>query len=238
MNFNDLSSLPGLPESPKGIFKLFNKIIRKLGLQYELTPLPNGRVHMHTVEQRMNFSLLSMCNLVYNVPGEWAEFGCYNGQSAMVFQKILDTYKPGSKMMLYDSFVAKYALQEDVKQNLLNNFKNHGLGEPQLIEGNFFDTVPSNLAAQYSLVHIDCGVGGDQVLHQKLVEYLLHHIYHRLSKGAILMFMDYHDPSSTIKGMPINPGVKAACDHFFTDKPEKVFTLYGNQYSHGFIFKA
>ena len=65
----------------------------------------------------------------------------------------------------------------------------------------------------------------------------LHHVYFRLSKGAVLLFMDYHDPISTFKGVPINPGVKAACDLFFKDKPEKVFTLYGNQYSHGYIIK-
>ena len=238
MNFNELGNLPGLPEQPKGIIKLFNKVIRKLGFNYELTPLPNGRVHMHTVEQRINFSLLAMCNLVYKVPGAWAEFGCYNGQSAMVFQKVLDRYKPGSKIMLFDSFTAKYALNEDIKQNLLSNFKKQGLAEPLLIEGNFFDTVPAQLSEQYSLVHIDCGVGGDQELHQKLVEHLLNHIYSRLSKGAILLFMDYHDPISTSKGMPINPGVKTACDRFFADKPEKVFSLYGNQYSHGYIIKT
>ena len=132
MNFSELGNLPGLPKQPKGIVKLFNKVIRKLGFNYELTPLPNGRVHMHTVEQRINFSLLAMCNLVYNVPGEWAEFGCYNGQSAIVFQKVLDKYKPGSKIMLYDSFTAKYALNEDIKQNLLSNVKKQGLAEPLL----------------------------------------------------------------------------------------------------------
>ncbi len=237
MNFSELGNLPGLPKQPKGIVKLFNKVIRKLGFNYELTPLPNGRVHMHTVEQRINFSLLAMCNLVYNVPGEWAEFGCYNGQSAIVFQKVLDKYKPGSKIMLYDSFTAKYALNEDIKQNLLSNFKKQGLAEPLLIEGNFFDTIPAQLMDMYSLVHIDCGVGGDQELHQKEVGHLLHHIYPRLSKGAVLLLMDYHDAITTIKGVPINPGVKAACEHFFADKPEKVISLYGNQYSHGFIFK-
>jgi O-methyltransferase len=237
MNFSELGNLPGLPEQTKGIVKLFNKVIRKLGFNYDLTPLPNGRVLMHTVEQRINFSLLAMCNLVYNVPGEWAEFVCYNGQSAMVFQKVLDKYKPGSKIMLYDSFNAKYALNEDIKQNLLSNFKKQGLAEPLLIEGNFFDTIPAQLMDMYSLVHIDCGVGGDQELHQKLVGHLLHHIYPRLSKGAVLLLMDYHDTITTIKGAPINPGVKAACEHFFADKPEKVISLYGNQYSHGFIFK-
>ncbi|MBK9639675.1 MAG: hypothetical protein IPO63_18450 [Bacteroidetes bacterium] len=237
MNFNELGNLPGLPEQPNVIIRLFNKVIKRIGFNYELTRLPNGRVHMHTIEQRINFSLLALCNLVYKVPGEWAEFGCYNGQSAMVFQKILDTYKSGSKITLFDSFVAKYVKHETVKKNLLSNFKNQGLGEPILIEGNFYDTVPSSLAEQYSLVHIDCGVGGDQLLTQKLVEYLLNHIYHRLSKGAVLLFMDYHDPNSTWKGVPINPGVKAACDRFFEDKPEKVFSLYGNHYSHGFIFK-
>ncbi|MBK7966543.1 MAG: class I SAM-dependent methyltransferase [Bacteroidetes bacterium] len=237
MDFIDLYKLPGIPGRPTGLIKLFNQITRRMGFNFELTPIPDGKLNMHTIEQRMNFSLLAICNLAYHVPGEWAEFGCYNGQSAMVFQKMLDVYRPGEKISLFDSFTAKYELHLDIKQNLLDNFKQNGLGLPQLIEGNFYDTVPSQLAAQYSLVHIDCGVGGDKELHERLIIHLLSNIYPRLSKGAIVLFMDYHDPEKTVRGQPINTGVKSACDIFFKDKVEKVMTLYGNHYSHGFIIK-
>lgn len=238
MDFIDLYKLPGIVGRPVGLIKLFNQVTRKLGFNYELTPIPSGKLNMHTIEQRMNFSLLGMCSLAYQVPGEWAEFGCFNGQSAMVFQKILDVYRPGDKISLYDSFIAKYDLQVDVKQNLTDNFKQNGLGTPRLVEGNFYDTVPSQLAAQYSLVHIDCGVGGDTELHKRLIIHLLSNLYPRLSKGAIVMFMDFHDPQKTVRGLSVNPGVKEACDIFFNDKVEKVMTLNGNHYSHGFIIKA
>jgi len=59
-----------------------------------------------------------------------------------------------------------------------------------------------------------------------------------LSKGAVVMFMDYHDDEKTLRGLPINKGVKEACDIFFNDKVEKVMTLNGNHYSHGFIIKG
>ncbi len=237
MDFIELYNLPGMAGRPKGLVKLINLVSRRMGFNYELTKIPDGKLHMHTVEQRMNFATLASCNLAYDVPGEWAEFGCYNGQSAMVFQKLLDEFRPGKKMKLYDSFTAKYELQQDIKESLLQNFKQNGLGTPDLIEGNFFDTVPNQLVDQYSLVHIDCGVGGDAGLHQKIIIHLLNNIYPRLSKGAIVLFMDYHDPEKTLRGQPINIGVKAACDQFFNDKAEKVITLNGNHYSHGYIIK-
>lgn len=238
MDFIDVYKLPGITRQPTGLIKLVNQVIRKLGFNYELTPIPNGKLNMHTIEQRMNFSLLGMCNLAYHVPGEWAEFGCYNGQSAMVFQKMLDVYRPGEKISLFDSFAAKYNLRGDVKQNLIDNFAQNGLGTPHLVEGNFYDTVPGQLAAQYALVHIDCGVGGNKELHKQLILHLLSNVYPRLSKGAIVLFMDYHHPDKTVRGEPINPGVREACDLFFSDKPEKVSSLYGNHYSHGFILKS
>jgi O-methyltransferase len=238
MDFIDLYKLPGLVGRPTGLIKFFNQVTRKLGFNYELTPIPDGKLNMHTAEQRMNFSLLGLCSLAYQVPGVWAEFGCYNGQSAMVFQKMLDVYRPGEKISLYDSFSAKYDLKVDIKQDLIENFKKNGLGTPHLVEGNFYDTVPSQLAAQYSLVHIDCGVGGDTELHKRIIIHLMSNLYPRLSKGAVVMFMDYHDPEKTLRGQPINKGVKFACDDFFSDKVEKVMTLFGNHYSHGFIIKA
>ena len=69
MNFNELGNLPGLPEQPNVIIRLFNKVIKRRGSNYELTRLPNGSANMHTEEQRINSTLLALCNLVYKVPG-------------------------------------------------------------------------------------------------------------------------------------------------------------------------
>ncbi|MBL7925111.1 MAG: class I SAM-dependent methyltransferase [Bacteroidia bacterium] len=238
MNFNELYRLPGLPPVHSGLMKRLNQVIRRLGFSFELVRVPDGKKNMHTMEQRMNFYLLALCNLKYQVAGQWIELGCYTGQSAMVFQKLLDAYRPGERMILYDLFKAKYGLQADIRQELLKNFRQEGLGDPELIEGDFFDTVPASLPEKLAFVHIDCGIGGQAGKHQELVEHLLRHVYPRLSRGAMVLFMDYHDPLNTLRGQPINPGVKAACDVFFRDKEEQVYSLYGNHYSHGFMIKA
>jgi hypothetical protein len=65
----------------------------------------------------------------------------------------------------------------------------------------------------------------------------LESVYPRMSPGAGCLLMDYHDPAITVRGNDENPGLKKACDEFFKDKEEKVFVLYGNQYSHGYFRK-
>jgi O-methyltransferase len=52
------------------------------------------------------------------------------------------------------------------------------------------------------------------------------------------VLMDYHEEGITIHGANVNPGVKLACDEFFTGKPEGVYTLYGGPCSHGYFRKA
>jgi len=237
MHFKELYVLPGIPGIPSGFIKKINQVLRRLKFPYEFNVIPDGRVHMHTMEQRMNFHLLAACNLDYEVPGAWVELGCYTGQSAMVFQKLLDKKGKDQKIVLFDNFRAKYALTTDIKKNLIDNFVKNGLSKPQLVEGNFFETVPSQLPAELAFVHIDCGIGDDPEKHREIIVYLLEHVYPRLSKGGVILFMDYHDPNETINGLPINIGVKLACDNFFKDKSETVYTLYGNNYSHGYIIK-
>jgi len=51
--------------------------------------------------------------------------------------------------------------------------------------------------------------------------------------------MDYYDSDvRTVFAGALNPGVKLACDEFFRSKPEKIVSLYGNQYAHGFFRKV
>jgi O-methyltransferase len=59
-----------------------------------------------------------------------------------------------------------------------------------------------------------------------------------MSNGAICVLMDYHDKTVNNIAYNINPGVKLGCDEFLSDKPERIISLYGNQYSHGYFRKV
>jgi O-methyltransferase len=239
MHFFPLFRLPGMLAEPSKRIQLINKLLAKFGMGYQLKRIPDGITQMHTIEQRMNFHLLATRVLEDHVDGEWAEFGCFTGQSAMVFQKILIENASPRRIHLYDFFEKKYRSEKlSPKDELLKNFRDQALPTPQIHEGNFFDTVPAALPQKLGLVHIDCGYGGDTEKLKNTILHLLRHLYPRLSKGALVLLMDYHDPERTIHGTPINPGVRLACDEFLENKPESVFTLYGGAYSQGYFIKS
>lgn len=237
MHFKELYLLPGIVSSGPAIINNFNKILNRLGIRFNLVRVPDGMSNMHTIEQRINIYHLVSRVLQFKVPGEFTEFGCFNGQSAMVIQKVLQSTISNGSVWLYDSFKSKYEQELDVKSVLLQNFERYNLNQPRIVEGDFLKTVPSELPQRIAFAHIDCGFGGNPELHMDIVLHLLKNIYPRLTPGAVVLFMDYHDPYHTVKGDAINPGVKMACDVFFNDKPEAVYTLFGNQYSHGYIIK-
>lgn len=237
MHFKEIFIFPGLPSVLPGAIKFVNKVIRRLGFHWKLESVPNPRIHMHTIEQRMNFMHLADRVGQQNIQGKWIETGCYTGQSAMVIQKVLQEYHPQERIVLFDHFGNTYGEKASIKEILLNSFRNHHLNDPELVEGDFHQTIPASLPDKIAFVHIDCGYGGPADEHRDTMLHLLNNIYPRMEKGSIMMFMDYHDPVNTIGGDPINPGVKLACDIFFKDKPERIQTLYGNNYSHAYLIK-
>lgn len=237
MHFKSLYNLPGMVRPEGSLVKLFNKVSQKLGLHYNLVRTPDGMNTMHTLEQRMNFMLLTQQVINTEVQGEWIEAGCFDGQSAMIFQKVLQNYFPDRSMWLYDNFQSKYGVEGNIRERLEKNFKSNLLNDPHICAGDFYETIPAQLPQQIAFGHIDCGFGGEPEKHKEIMLHLLRNIYPRLSPKAVLILMDYHDPDQTMKGDAINAGVKLACDEFFTDKPEEVFTLFGNRYSHGYIIK-
>lgn len=238
MHFKTLHQLPGLTAKEGKVISFLNKLSLKLGLRYNLLRVPDGINSMHTVEQRMNFMLLAQQVIHGGVEGEWIEAGCYDGQSAMVFQKVFQNYYPGRAVRLYDNFQRTYGKDGGIQDALLRNFAAHQLNPPTVIKGNFSDTMPGQLPEQIAFAHIDCGYGGDPAEHAALITFLLENIYPRLTPGAVLTLMDYHDPEHTVEGNAVNPGVKPATDAFFSDKPEEISTLYGHAYSHACIVKG
>ena len=214
-----------------------NCVLRTLRIRAELRRLPNPSLEMTTVEQRINMYHLASQVLFCGVPGDFVELGCFTGQTAALFQKVIEHYDPMRILHVYDSFEYMARRIGNVEDVLIGNFRSAGVKLPKIHKGLFKDTIPRDLPVAIAFAHIDCGYGGDQELQKQRVLHCLKHVYARMSPGAICLLMDYHDPSLTIGGFDCNPGVKRACDEFFQDKPESVCVLYGNDYSHAYFRK-
>lgn len=237
MDFKIINSLPGAPPLLDRTGTFLNKVLNKLRSPYLLSPRLDGRIHMNSMEQRISMFHLANEVLNGNIEGEWVEFGCYTGQSAIIFQAILDFNKANKLLHVYDNFQAKFGLDKDIKQVLIDNFNSAKVSIPKIIEGYFEKTIPEYLPEKIAFALVDCGTGSNKIELRDRVLFLLNNFYHRMQPGGMILFVDYHDPQKTIGGFDINPGVKLACDIFFKDKNEKVDTLYGNQYSLGYTRK-
>lgn len=218
-----------------------NNILDRLGIWVRLAP-PKFSGGMTNVEQRMNMYHLITSVLVYDVSGDFVELGCNAGQSAVLFQKIINHYGADRKLHVYDSFEGLpdaspadgntkfHKGQMNTTQDaLLSNFKAAGLEPPRIHIGWFDKTLPTELPEKIAFAHLD----GD---FYDSIKVSLDYIYPRLSKGAICLIDDYCDPS-VYNSMNELPGVKNACDEFLADKPEKVSVLYADSYAHGYFHK-
>lgn len=237
MDFKTINNLPGAPPLPDKVCISINKFLRKVKSPYLLSPRLDGRIHMNSMEQRISMFHLANEVINKNIEGEWVEFGCYTGQSAIIFQAILDHNKTNKLLHVYDNFQAKFGLNKDIKQVLIENFNTANVSIPKIIEGYFEKTIPEFLPEKISLALVDCGTGSDKIELRDRVLFLLNNFYVRMQPGGMILFIDYHDSEKTIGGFDINPGVKLACDIFFKDKKEEVYPLYGNQYSLGYTRK-
>jgi O-methyltransferase len=214
-----------------------NKTLRHLRFNYQLNPLPNPVKDMNTIEQRINFFLLLENIIANKTEGDVVELGCFTGHCAMLFQKTIEIMQSNKQLHLYDSFTSQFTIEGSVLEVLKENFKEAELEEPIIHKGFFTETVPQELPEVISFAHIDCGFAGDPLKHKEVVRHCLDNIYPRMSIGAICILMDYHDNLINNKGFDANPGVKLACDEFLADKKERMISLFGNQYSHGFFRK-
>jgi O-methyltransferase len=213
-----------------------NRILRRCHVRHQIRRAMNFYSQMTTVEQRINmFHLLSQV-LCLGVKGEVVELGCFEGKTAVLFQKVIEHYAPDRTLHLYDSFQMKAHVKGSVKEALLGNFKTAGARPPIIHEGRFELTVPAQLPNQVCFAHIDCGQGGDVTHHKKLVLFCLEHVYARMTPLAICLLMDYCD-HSLVGAWDCNPGVKLACDEFFKGKSESISVLYGGEYCHGYFRK-
>ncbi|MFD1873195.1 TylF/MycF/NovP-related O-methyltransferase [Hymenobacter bucti] len=235
---NFFISEPPFAAPARRLVTLLNKGLHFLKPGYQLTAAPNPVVDMNTLEQRINYFHLLDATLAAQIPGDVIELGCFTGQCALLFQKVLQMHHSDKMLHLYDSFETQFTLQGNVANVLERNFALAGLPMPVLHKGYFQQTLPSQLPARICFTHIDCGFGADALAHKEVMLHCLQTVYPRLSKGAVCVLMDYHDRRSGAIGHDVNPGVKLACDEFLASKPEQLVALYGNQISHAFFRKV
>ena len=219
------------------LVKFINKGLGFLKWAERLQPMPNSHVDMCTIEQRINYFHLLTNTIANNVAGDVIELGCFTGQCAMLFQKIIQENNADKQLHLYDNFESKFTISGSVEAILKQNFIDAQLALPVIHKGYFSDTIPGELPESISFVHVDCGLGGSPEEHKKILLYCLQFVYPRMSEGAICVLMDYHEKSTANAGINHNPGVNMATDEFFADLPEKIISLYGNQYSHAYFTK-
>jgi O-methyltransferase len=231
--------------TPKDWQRFVNKVLRKLRIPAQLTPVPSD---MANVEARMNLFHLLEQTVANKVPGDVVDLGCNAGDSTIVMQKVITTLAPGKQVHAYDSFEGLPDLSEnDAKDGVYGKgymaagldlftrkFQQLGLKMPHTHKGWFEATVPSELPDRISFALID----GD--LYES-TRHVLPHVYERMSPGAIGMIAVYYDetiyPRKDLAGGYRSPGVKRATDEFFKDKPEKISLLYANEYSNGYFRK-
>lgn len=215
-----------------------NKVLGKLRLPYDLKKRFDYRNDMVSLEQVGNFELLITTILDYDVPGDFVELGCYIGSTTSVFAALLDAHdRGGRKLHVYDRFDIELGSAREIRDIFEQNIRDTGAPMPVIHAGDVLQTVPDGLPERIAFAHIDLGTGSDTELHRKLIDHALRSIYPRMSPKGIMVFMDYHVPGVTINGFDANPGVRAACDAFFADKPERIKLLYGGPCSHAYISK-
>lgn len=221
--------------------RIANRLLALLGRGARLhSPQHTGL--MTNVEQRMNMYHLLSQVLVYGVPGDAVELGCHEGQSSVLIRKVMDHFAPERQLHVYDSFEGLPELhQQDgptpyrtgelktSRQILVENFEKYGLRLPVIHEGWFSETLPTGLPENICFAHLD----GD--LYESILV-SLEFVYPRLSKGAICLIDDYADPA-VHQGWNLLPGVKAACDEYLNNRPERVSLIYAGSYTHGFFRK-
>lgn len=219
--------------------RALNKLLTKLGSPIWLVHRMDYREDMLSLEQAVNFQHLIARVAEAHVSGAFVELGCYTGSTTAVIGSVLRELEEQREFHVYDSFSHSLGKNgRDVLAAFVDTMKREKLDLPQIHKGDLFQTVPAELPAQIAFAHIDLGVGGDPQAHKKIMLHCIRSVYDRMAHGGICILMDFHIEGVTLHGANTNPGVKLACDEFFKDKPEKVYTLYGGAYSHGYFRKA
>ncbi|MET0284186.1 MAG: TylF/MycF/NovP-related O-methyltransferase [Polyangiales bacterium] len=213
---------------------LANRALRALGRRAWLRA-PGSTGYMTNIEVRQNLYHLVSQVLAYDVPGDLIELGTFVGYTGVLIGKVLQAEGDGTRTLhLYDTFTPLWN-EPDPRAACERNFRDHGLPLPSMHAGLFHDTLPTQLPAKVSFVHVDCGWGTDADEHGRVIRDAMAEVYPRLSRGAICSLIDYGSREDLPENQ--NPGVKPAIDAFLADKPEEISVLYAAEYGHAYFRK-
>lgn len=173
---------------------------------------------MQQVSAKETDILLELLSETLTVPGSVVEFGCYKGDTSVLFQKFLQVQAPDKKLWLYDSFAGlpdKSPQDNSVagdqfkkgelfvtKKEVITKFKKQNLSPPIIKKAFFKDLDPQiDLPAQISFAFLD----GD--LYQS-IKTSLHLVAPKIQSHGIIVVHDYNNPEL--------PGVSRAVDEFIS----------------------
>jgi O-methyltransferase len=169
--------------------------------------------------------------LVFGVEGAVVEIGCHAGGTSVFFQMIIDHFDPHRELHLYDSFQGMpepgekdaYLVKGDraaKADDVVAAFERRGLRQPFIHPGWFEETLPTKLPDHVAMAYLD----GD---FYESIMVSLQEVWRRLSPNGLILIDDYADLERNPNAWNKLPGVKAACDDFFTDKDTEPFVLVG-----------
>lgn len=188
---------------------------------------------MQQVSPKETEILLSLLSQTLSVPGDVVEFGCYKGDTSILFQKLLQTppksltdtspaLPPNSKKLyLYDSFaglpertIADSSAAGDqfkkgelfvTKKSVINKFKKANLNLPIIKKAFFKDLNPDlDLPPKIAFAFLD----GD--LYES-IKTSLRLVAPKISPHGIIAIHDYNNPEL--------PGATRATEEFLTLAP-------------------
>lgn len=177
--------------------------------------------------------LLDLLENTLNIDGDIVEFGCYRGDTSVLFERRLENYRakfpenPLKLLWIYDSFEGLPAkTKEDLsvagdqfkagellvtKRGVIEKFKRFGLRLPKIKKGFFENLNPEeDVPKKISFAFLDGDLYGSIKTSLKLIE-------HRMEKGGIIIVHDYNNPEL--------PGSSKAVDEWLRNHPEKSLTL-------------
>lgn len=183
-----------------------------------LEPWENNKIYNDfKSDKRIFHCLLEFLGHAISCEGDVAEFGVYQGKTALLMAEFIaekktlhlfDTFKGMPKTNEKDNYW-QYGDFSDTSYKIVEN-KLRNIKNKKIYEGLFQETVELCEVQNFCFVHIDADIYNS-------VLFVTQFVYEKISKGGIIIFDDYGDL--------ISKGAKIAVDEFFADKPEKVIYL-------------
>lgn len=153
-----------------------------------------------------------------NIRGDFVEFGCYKGDTTLLFGKLLAKFAPEKRLFAYDSFAglppktdedassAGQAFQAGElavsKREVVGKLRRAGLKNVVLKKAWFSDLTEADLPSEIAFAFVD----GDFYASQKVALSL---VISRLTKGGVVICHDYNNPDL--------PGASQAVDEFLRE---------------------